>query len=93
MKKKNPLSDFFLITDFVALKLNYVLMYCGIRIYFLNMWLKEFSLSLWRRDIWLKLINFNYVSATYVNSVPNNRFSWILSPIYVKNMYKLSKQI
>ena len=45
-QKKTLLSDFFLIADFVALKLNYVLMYCGIRIYFLNMWLKEFSLSL-----------------------------------------------
>ena len=44
--EKKPIRFFFLIADFVALKLNYVLMYCGIRIYFLNMWLKEFSLSL-----------------------------------------------
>ena len=27
----------------------------------------------------------------YVKSVPNNRFSWILSPICVKNMYLVSK--
>lgn len=45
-EKKPFYQIFFLIADFVALKLNYVLMYCGIRIYFLNMWLKEFSLSL-----------------------------------------------
>ena len=45
-KKKNFHQIGFLFADFVALKLNYVLMYCGIRIYFLNMWLKEFSLSL-----------------------------------------------
>ena len=90
-EKKTFNQIFFLFADFVALKLNYV---CTYVLWYSDLFSKYvvkrvFTFSLTARHL-VKAHQFQ-LCICYVKSIPNNRFSWILSPICVKNTYLVNK--